>query len=55
MSIYLEKKGFIHRPQASETGTNSDTSKAHFCDWSVDDALLSKLVQQPFRYLREYY
>lgn len=53
MSIYLEKV-FIHRSQASETCTNSETGKAHFCNWGVDDALLAKLVQQSFCHLREY-
>lgn len=51
--IGLKRKVIIHWSQASESGTDSETSKAHFCDWSVDDALLAELVQQAFRNLRQ--
>ncbi len=47
------KKASVHRSQASESGTDSETSKAHFCNWSVDDALLAELVQQAFGDLRK--
>jgi hypothetical protein len=38
----------LHWPQSSKTSTDGQTSKAHFCDRSIDDAFLAKLVQQAF-------
>ena len=33
--------------EAAKPGANSKPSKAHFCDWGVDDAALAVFLQKP--------
>lgn len=39
--------------ESSESGTNSDTGEAHFCDWCVNDTLVAILLPETTRDLRK--
>lgn len=43
----IEGHELTNGPEAVHGGSNGDSSKAHFCDWSIDDSLVSILFPQP--------
>jgi hypothetical protein len=44
---------YAHRAETSETSANRNTSETHLSDGSVDDTLLTKLVEETFGNLND--